>query len=435
MATASYSLTASSRWELAAETIAVKIRWFGLVIGYVLANIEDRPLANAPALNAILSLGLAYALADSLYSFRGQIFLARYPLAISFLEAIFIGLLCHYDVGLESPFRYYYLLSLIVCAIRYAPAVTFLTCGLHCLSYAALYLALPEAARQPRLLMLMIVILAWVTWAANALALLLKQVGTHLHDLNAALQRHQIELEERIAHRTRQLHETQAALLHQEKMAAFGLLAAGIAHEVGNPLTAMSSLIQMVQRCSQDAYTQEKLKLAQGQLQRIQGTLRELINFSRPAATERIWVAPAEIVHEALNIAKYYKPYRGRMIATTLSESLPAIFAVRDQLVQAVLNLVLNAIDATDKGGHIEVRASSNEERSEMVLEVEDDGHGVPAAAAEKLFQPYFTTKPQGTGLGLFVTQRLVGNHGGHVAFDSRPGQKTVFRIHLPLSS
>src|SRR5262249_36987443 len=159
---------------------------------------------------------------------------------------------------------------------------------------------------------LMLVVLCWVAWAANALALLLKQVGNHLHELNSILQRNQQELEERIAERTRQLQETQAHLLHQEKMAAFGLLAAGIANEVGNPLTSISSLVQMVQRREQDPYTQEKLALVSGQLQRIQATLRELINFSRPAATARIWVPSGEIVREALNIAKYYKPTRGK---------------------------------------------------------------------------------------------------------------------------
>src|SRR5262249_50046034 len=203
-------------------------------------------------------------------------FLAKYPIAISVMEATFIGLLCYYDIGLESPFRYYYLLSLIVCAIRYPPAITYVTCAIHCGSYCVLYLLLQEANRQVRPLVLLVVVLCWVAWAANTLALLLKQVGNHLHELNGILQRNQQELEERIAERTRELQETQAHLLHQEKMAAFGLLAAGIAHEVGNPLTSISSLVQMLQRRDQDPYTQNKLALVSGQLQRIRTTLPTL---------------------------------------------------------------------------------------------------------------------------------------------------------------
>jgi signal transduction histidine kinase len=423
---------AASRWDLAAEAIVVKIRWFGLVLGYLFVNFEpSRPTADALALNSLLGLGTAYAIIDTLYSLRGRVFLARWPLVISSLEAVFIGLLCHYDQGLDSPFRYYYLLSLICCAIRYSWVVTYATCALHTASYGILSLALPAEARNVTTLVVQMVIMGWVTWAADALSLLLKQAGDHLSRLNAELKEHQTLLEERIAQRTRELQEAQARLLHQEKMAAFGLLAAGIAHEVGNPLTSISSLVQMLQRRSQDPYTQEKLALVSGQLQRIRSTLRELINFSRPAATEKVHAPIHEIVQEALSIAKYYKGVRGRSIHTDVPANLPPLFVIRDQLVQAVLNLVLNAIDATDKGGRIDVVA--RRQAGELMLEVRDTGHGIDAVAAQKLFQPYFTTKPHGTGLGLFVTQKLVAEHGGTVTFESRPGEGTAFRIVLPL--
>src|SRR5262249_34306030 len=159
----------------------------------------------------------------------------------------------------------YYFLSLFCCAIRYSSRVTFLTCALHCTSYSLLYLALPVAERRPLVLLQTLVILGWVTWASDAMALLLKRVGDHLSRLNTALQENQAQLEARIAERTGELQEAQAHLLHQEKMAAFGLLAAGIAHEVGNPLTSISSLVQMLQRRDCDAYTREKLALVSGQ--------------------------------------------------------------------------------------------------------------------------------------------------------------------------
>src|SRR5581483_11524445 len=166
---------------------------------------------------------------------------------------------------------------------------------LHCLSYGLLYVALPQESRNPTLLALTLVVLAWVTWACNALAMLLKRVGNYLGQLNTALERNKAELEVRIAERTRQLQEAQAQMLHQEKMAAFGLLAAGIAHEVGNPLTSISSMVQMLERRELDGYTRDKLALVSGQLKRIQNTLRELVNFSRPTSSERTRVALAEI--------------------------------------------------------------------------------------------------------------------------------------------
>src|SRR5438128_6867988 len=114
-------------------------------------------------------------------------------------------------------------------------------------------------------------------------------------------------------------------------MAAFGLLAAGIAHEVGNPLTSISSLVQMLQRRDCDGYTRDKLALVSGQLQRIQAILRELMNFSRPASGARTRVALAEVLDEALSIAKYYKRTKGRNITTQVPHDLPPLVGVRDQ--------------------------------------------------------------------------------------------------------
>jgi signal transduction histidine kinase len=435
MATASRHLrlsTAPSRWELAAAGIAVKIRWFGLLVGFLIVNLQDPPADHRPVLNALLALGVLYTLCDTYHSLRGRVFLGGHPLAISALEALFIGLLCYYHDGLESAFRYYYILSLICCAIRHPSRITYATWGLHATSFGLLYLALPEDQRRPLALVLTLVVLAWVTWASDAMALLLKRVGDHLGRLNEALQENQAQLEERIAERTRELQEAQARLLHQEKMAAFGLLAAGIAHEVGNPLTSISSLIQMLQRRQADAYSQEKLALVSGQLQRIQVTLRELINFSRPASDERTRVALGEILEEAVNITKYYKRTKGRLLSPHLPPDLPPLDGVRDQLVQVFLNLILNAVDATDRGGHIDLRAERH--GGEVVVTVQDDGAGIPPEHAGRVFAPYFTTKKHGTGLGLFVTRKLVTEHGGTVEFDSRPGAGTVFRVRLPVA-
>jgi signal transduction histidine kinase len=276
----------------------------------------------------------------------------------------------------------------------------------------------------------MIVVFVWVTWAGVALAKLLKRAGEDLHELNDQLRENQAQLEERIAERTRELEESQAQVLHQEKMAAFGLLAAGIAHEVGNPLTSISSLVQVLDDRGPDDYTREKLKLVTSQLARIQSTLRELVTFSRPASDEPGRVAVKDVVDEALGIAKYYKGGKNRQIVATVPEGLPPVEGVRDQLVQVVFNLVLNAIDATGKGGRIDVCCERQENR--IILIVADDGTGIDPALQIRLFRPYFTTKRQGTGLGLFVSRKIIEHHGGTIACDSVIGRGTTFRIELP---
>jgi len=420
-----------SRWELAAENIVVKIRWFGILFGYFLVNVGDAG-EHQLILNAILALGVGYAVVDTAYSLRGQIFLRQWPLAISCMEALFIAMLCYYHQRLESAFRYYYILSLICCAIRHTPRVTYFTWALHSFSYVILYFLLPTEEQKLWPLLLTLVILGWVTWAVLALSSLLKRVGDHLGELNQELQEHRAQLEARIAERTRELQEAQAHVLHQEKMAAFGLLAAGIAHEVGNPLTSISSLVQMLKRRDQDAYTNEKLGLVSGQLERIQTTLRELVTFSRPASIARSRVSISDVVREAMNIAKYHKRTKGRSIEMSVPGDLPAVMGVHDQLVQVVLNLILNAIDATDAGGHIRVRAEVVGEKLE--LHVEDDGAGIALEHRARLFQPYFTTKKHGTGLGLFVTRKLILEHGGDISVASEDGRGADFHIRLPIA-
>ena len=434
VSTTALPLPSPSRWELAAETIAVKIRWFGLLVGTLLVNVASPADGRRPLLNAILAVGAVYTLVDTWFSVRGRIFLDRSPLAVSLMEALFIGLLCYFHGGLGSPFRYYYLLSLLCCAIRHASHVTYATCALHSLSYSLLYLSLPSAGRNPLRLVLTLVVLGWLTWASNALALLLKRVGNYLGELNAALREHQTLLEDRIAERTRELQESQGHVLHQEKMAAFGLLAAGIAHEVGNPLTSISALVQMLQRRGCDAYTAEKLALVSGQLQRIQCTLRELVHFGRPASTARTRIALRDIVGEALNIAKYYKRTGGRTLTCDVPAALPPLFGVRDQLVQVFLNLVLNAIDATPvrAGGAARVELKAEQRGDGVEVVVTDNGCGIVPGQAGLLFQPYFTTKQHGTGLGLFVTQKLIEEHGGTVCYEPNPEGGSIFRVCLP---
>lgn len=416
------------RWELDAEAVAVKIRWFGLAVGAAYANLGSA--ADPLPLNLILLFGLLFTALDTVWSWRGRVFLGGHPLVVSALEAVYIGLLCFCDGGPESDFRYYYLVSLIVAALRYSPAVTGVTCGLACLSYTVLVLTGPADRRAASALLLTPIVLGWATWAAVALARLLRRAGDQLADLNARLKEEQHLLERRIADRTRELQESQAQVLHQEKMAAFGLLAAGIAHEVGNPLTSISTLVQMLERRDPDEYTRERLGLVNAQLTRIQGTLRELVTFSRPASDLRDRVSLKEIVDEALGIAKYYKGVKGRKVTAAVPADLPPLVGVRDQLVQVFFNLVLNAVDATGKGGTVTIAAERQGDA--VVATVADDGHGIDPAHRDRLFRPYFTTKRHGTGLGLFVTRKLVEAHGGAVACDSTPGEGTTFRLTFP---
>jgi signal transduction histidine kinase len=421
-----------SRWELAAESTVVKLRWFGIVMGYIL--VQTRTGLHDPwAVRAFLALGAGYAALDLAFWRMGEVILKGWPLLVSLMESIFIALLCYHDTGLNSPFRWYYLLSLICCSIRNRPVVAWWTLGFHCLSLLSLAWVLGTPGQIASLPVLTLTIMAWVTWACSSLAGSLRAAGDEFARLNTELARAQQELERRVEERTSALRASQARVIQQEKMAAFGLLAAGIAHEVGNPLAALSSLVQILKRRGPDPYTSEKLDLAGRQLHRIERTIRELVDFSRPASSELSRTHVADVVEEALGIAKYYQRTQRRSIGTDVPDDLPTVVVMRDCLIQVVLNLVLNAVDATEDEGRIHLQARV--EDGWLVLSVEDDGRGISLADRCRIFQPFFTTKSHGTGLGLFVSRQILEDVSGQLTYRTEPGQGSTFFVRLPLES
>ena len=414
-------------WELDAEAIVVKIRWFGVLVGYFLVNFDNHAGDRRLLLNAILGLGVFYTLLDTIFTWKRKLFLADYPLFIAGMESLFIGILCYFEDGLSSSFRYYYLLSIICCALRYSWHITAICYTLHCISYTILFFMV--ANKNTVLFFLTMVIIGWIAWASTALTSLLRRSSKSLEILNKELTENQAQLESRITERSRQLEEAQAQVLQQEKMAAFGLLAAGIAHEVGNPLTSISSMVQILQRKPMDEYTREKLELMNGQLTRISNTLREVTEFSRPANMERKLIQSKPILLEAMNIAKYYKRTRGKVSFHESAEDFPPVFGIHDQLVQVVLNLLLNAMDASGMGGNVELELTKN--MDELIFQVLDNGPGVKPEDETKLFSPFFTTKKHGTGLGLFISRKIVEEHGGKLEYSPRPEGGACFRVRL----
>ena len=349
------------------------------------------------------------------------------------MESVFIALLCYHDTGLASPFRWYYLLSLICCAIRYRPAGRL----------ADVWLSLPQPARPGRGCSAFdpgrdragsgpIAIMAWVTWASSSLA----GLAEGCRQAARAAQRrartdHHAELEQRVAERTDALRASQARVIQQEKMAAFGLLAAGIAHEVGNPLAALSSLVQILQRTT--ARRVHRREARPGRHASSAGSSGRSASWSTSRAPpRRPWRGsgrPRWSRRRSGSPSITSGPSSARSRPTSPAD-LPPVRGVRDHLTQVVLNLVLNAIDATEKQGRIQLEARVEE--GWLVLSVEDDGRGIALADRCRLFQPFFTTKPHGTGLGLFVSRQIVEEMGGTLSYVTEPGTGSTFSVRIP---
>ncbi len=223
-------------------------------------------------------------------------------------------------------------------------------------------------------------------------------------------------------------------LVRSQKMETFGTLAAGIAHEVGNPLTSISSIVQVIQRTTKDRFAQEKLELVKNQVNRIAKIIRELVDFSRPSAYEVKQADVNTIIRDAINIVQYGKKVHDITFVIELDDDLPQVSVVHDQLVQVFLNIAMNAVDACEgKPGTIRITSRVMPEDIEVVIE--DTGKGIPETDFAKIFDPFYTTKEvgKGTGLGLWVSYGIVKNFGGDIRVESKEGKGSIFTVMLPL--
>jgi PAS domain S-box-containing protein len=223
-------------------------------------------------------------------------------------------------------------------------------------------------------------------------------------------------------------------LIRSQKMENIGTLAAGIAHEVGNPLTSISSLVQVIQRTTDDTFAKDKLELVKNQINRIAKIIRELVDFSRPSHYEEKWVDLNKMIREAVNITRYGRKAKHIRFTLDLTENLPLVRVVPDQLIQVFINIIINAIDAIDSETG-EIRISSRIENRFFYTVIKDTGKGIAEGDMDKIFDPFYTTKKvgEGTGLGLWVSYGIIKNFGGDISVDSVIGHGTSVSVSLPL--
>ncbi|MHC4249602.1 MAG: two-component system sensor histidine kinase NtrB [Planctomycetota bacterium] len=237
--------------------------------------------------------------------------------------------------------------------------------------------------------------------------------------------------------------QLQAQVQHQEKVAAVGMLAAGIAHEIGNPLTGISMAIEALSDKYRDEYAQKKLRLIGEHLDRISKIVRQMSDFARKPNEERKPCAVGHIVDHAMGIARFDKRARDVELEVAMTPDLPAVLVSEDQITQVFLNLVLNAFDAMeenpeDRPRRITIGGRRAESGGQGVVYVSftDSGPGISDDVAKRIFEPFYTTKKvgSGTGLGLAVSFRIVKEHGGTIHVASPPGQGAQFTVELPVA-
>ncbi|MEW6196882.1 MAG: ATP-binding protein [Bacteroidota bacterium] len=227
----------------------------------------------------------------------------------------------------------------------------------------------------------------------------------------------------------------QAQIDQSEKLAVIGQLAAGVAHEIGNPLASISSLVQILQRKSQEPFINEQLANIKENIDRITRIVRELVDFSRPPSYELAVQDITDIIKTALGIVKYDKRVRKVNFDTDLKTNLPKINIAADQLLQVFVNILINALDAIQGNGTIFVK--SDYDKNNVYIEITDNGCGMDKNTIEKIFDPFFTTKEvgKGTGLGLSVSYGIIKRHNGEIKVKSKLNEGSTFSIILPIAT
>lgn len=227
---------------------------------------------------------------------------------------------------------------------------------------------------------------------------------------------------------------------HQEKMAAVGALAAGVAHEIGNPIAAMSAVVQeMVDKQSaRECMVVGRAcnpGMLQAQIQRLSAITREISGFAAPQPAGRQLLDLNELVRTTAGLMGYDKRMRRVNLRLNLDSQLPAIYGVADQLTQVLMNLLINAADALEsvEDRPREIALYSEVSGGNVRLSVMDNGCGMERDTLNRVFEAFFTTKSKGTGLGLSLCYSIVTRHGGMIEIDSTPGAGTRVRILLPL--
>jgi len=228
-----------------------------------------------------------------------------------------------------------------------------------------------------------------------------------------------------------------AELIENEKISSILLLAAGVAHELGNPLNSLTIHLQLIDRklkklkaSKETRSLEDSIKVCRDEVTRLDGIIKNFLEAIRPRPPNLAEVHLPEVIGEVLGFQAKELEDRGIAVDGELPHGTPVIMADRDQLKQVFFNLIKNAMEAMQPGGRLTVRVRTDDDS--VYVAIADTGSGIKAEDLAKLFQPYHTTKVSGHGLGLMIVQRILRDHGGHVGIESKEGLGTVVTLQFP---
>ena len=327
--------------------------------------------------------------------------------------------------GIMSPLRPFFVFHMVIASLLLP----------RLLAYAGAFMGIAllsgclwATGQWPRTRDEVVTFLAWVVmlvvtiWLANVITQRLHEHGRRLLRQNR-----------RIRRMTRVLRRQQRAMVHQEKMAAAGRMAAGVAHEVANPLASMDSLLQLVQR-KPEKLSLDVVGILREQIARITAIIRQMTTFAHPGEGEWRVASVNDVVTKALDVLRFDTRMKRVRLERQFAPDVPAIRMNPDAVEQVVINLTVNALDAMADVPEPRLVVQTAQNNGWCTITIADTGHGIRPEHRKRLFEPFFTTKPvgKGTGLGLSISYSLVKQQRGDIRVESEPGRGTTFTIRLP---
>ncbi len=233
------------------------------------------------------------------------------------------------------------------------------------------------------------------------------------------------------------INQTKKILAQNDRVFTLGIMAASLAHEVKNPLIVIAGMLDRLEK-HLDPSQKELLNIIKKEVERIQGIMNRLTEFYKPQPIKKEKKNINQLILETVKLTKHYlERFRNVNIITNLSDNIPDISYDKGQIQQVLVNLIINAAQSMPKGGSITISTSittSENGKKSVIIEVEDTGIGIPEENMDKIFQPFFSTKPpeEGTGLGLSISKDIIEKHSGKITVRSQVAKGTCFTIYLP---
>jgi two-component system NtrC family sensor kinase len=244
------------------------------------------------------------------------------------------------------------------------------------------------------------------------------------------------KMEDKVKERTAELKKIHGQLFRSEKLASIGKLAAGVAHEINNPLTGVLTNASLLLEDLPDGDPKkEDVNVIVSETIRCREIVKRLLDFARQTKPQKKLTNINSLVDNIVLLVRNQTTFRNINIERKLEDSIPEIMADSDQIQQVIINFILNASDAMPNGGSLVIQSRVMDNKEYVELKFTDSGHGIPEENKNRIFDPFFTTKETGTGLGLSISYGIIEQHGGLIHVESELGKGTTFIVQLPIKA